>query len=926
MMASKVTSDGSMISPQSQIPEKLLTKCAHSLDTEQNPKSTVGLLKSDSPSTLEKVSDTVEILASFESPFETARFPSCLPQPVMPIVHHPAPQSAEPKMGVNLIQYPAHISNELPKGLSLQTDGHFTKSLFSQPGSHSLSCSSSACSEVPSLMSSQRSSQDLTMRSPSTDGFTVQPVSPLKNNCGDAGILPDFTQLDSQLSAALKMKDYSLPKPESAAQPSRIAVKQAGKSREREVSDRKRRNSGTQNAPVKHIRIEPNIQQAIPIQPARVPLTTRRIAKKPEKIKNIEPKRKQADAGKAPMVASQADPHSASQPAGQTTSQSVQPSSGQLHPPLVSPMHVSYDQSMHPVHLPLPHMFHHPPFPYTLQNPLMIQQHPLHQIHPSLPQSVWPSNQQLSSGVAPSVQMQLMLPRPGPGVQVSPSQHLPASSLPSLPSVHPPNGSAANSQAPSQFTQSIPTPLTAPPHTSRGYPQILAPSEPAQQEGPRLAPFQSYPDCNSSDHSRSPSLSPPPQKSTFIGSSDCGDIDNQGKTRDPWDLEVVGSTWQPGFTQDIKMRTKTGCLTCRRRRVKCDEKRPHCRNCLKSERVCLGYDTVFTRARNKRIEDLSSKRRACRNSWKMRISALLEAGHAEAEEDDADCFGTRPVVVRSWLRLVELFRDHVARDLDLLLGTDFLLLTAHRGANHLSLQNGSLMPMASELEAMRQIMVVVFPAVESSSLNILDANLPLEKLKTSDGYYVMQAIVESLSPDFRDHLAVPMRVTKRQQHDQPELMETWFMRLTLLGKLLHPQKGRFFPFSWKHRYTLFEMASQVLKAAEEDDTSLTNAVWNAVATILDLEKTHLSETVQYPPPTGFGEAEQVLIAKSQEAALKFRQIADKGDARGVLALLALSRGGCEMAQQALSSLQTLRGLGLALSEIPMLSTAQISNN
>lgn len=367
------------------------------------------------------------------------------------------------------------------------------------------------------------------------------------------------------------------------------------------------------------------------------------------------------------------------------------------------------------------------------------------------------------------------------------------------------------------------------------------------------------------------------------------------------------------------MRTKTGCLTCRRRRVKCDEKRPHCRNCLKSERVCLGYDTVFTRARNKRIEDLSSKRRACRNSWKMRISALLEAGHTESEDDDTSCFGTRPVVVRTWLRLVELFRDHVARDLDLLLGTDFLLVTAHRGANHLSSHNGSLISMASELEAMRQIMVVVFPTVESSTLNILDANLPLEKLKTSDGYYVMQAIVESLSPDFRDHLAVPTRVTKRQQHDQPELMETWFMRLTLLGKLLHPQKGRFFPFSWKHRYTLYEMASQVLKAADEDDTSFTTAVWHAVGILIDLESKHPAETTHYSPPTALGEAEQVLMAKSQEAALKLRQIADKGDARGVLALLALSRGGCEMAQQAMTSLQTLRGLALALSEIPMLS-------
>lgn len=53
-----------------------------------------------------------------------------------------------------------------------------------------------------------------------------------------------------------------------------------------------------------------------------------------------------------------------------------------------------------------------------------------------------------------------------------------------------------------------------------------------------------------------------------------------------------------------KRRTKTGCLSkyekmstefsnvsvaCRRRRIKCDETKPFCRNCIKSKRECLGY-------------------------------------------------------------------------------------------------------------------------------------------------------------------------------------------------------------------------------------------------------------------------------------------------------------------------------------------------
>ncbi|KAL9604512.1 MAG: hypothetical protein Q9219_000477 [cf. Caloplaca sp. 3 TL-2023] len=45
--------------------------------------------------------------------------------------------------------------------------------------------------------------------------------------------------------------------------------------------------------------------------------------------------------------------------------------------------------------------------------------------------------------------------------------------------------------------------------------------------------------------------------------------------------------------KEIKRRTKTGCLTCRKRRIKCDEHHPQCKNCQKSKRECLGYDPIF---------------------------------------------------------------------------------------------------------------------------------------------------------------------------------------------------------------------------------------------------------------------------------------------------------------------------------------------
>ncbi|KAK0391065.1 hypothetical protein NLU13_0567 [Sarocladium strictum] len=40
---------------------------------------------------------------------------------------------------------------------------------------------------------------------------------------------------------------------------------------------------------------------------------------------------------------------------------------------------------------------------------------------------------------------------------------------------------------------------------------------------------------------------------------------------------------------NIRKRTKTGCITCRKRRIKCDEQHPECRNCIKSKRTCEGY-------------------------------------------------------------------------------------------------------------------------------------------------------------------------------------------------------------------------------------------------------------------------------------------------------------------------------------------------
>lgn len=42
-----------------------------------------------------------------------------------------------------------------------------------------------------------------------------------------------------------------------------------------------------------------------------------------------------------------------------------------------------------------------------------------------------------------------------------------------------------------------------------------------------------------------------------------------------------------------RQRTFTGCRTCRRRRVKCDERKPTCRYCERLKLECEGYDALL---------------------------------------------------------------------------------------------------------------------------------------------------------------------------------------------------------------------------------------------------------------------------------------------------------------------------------------------
>ena len=85
---------------------------------------------------------------------------------------------------------------------------------------------------------------------------------------------------------------------------------------------------------------------------------------------------------------------------------------------------------------------------------------------------------------------------------------------------------------------------------------------------------------------------PPPYPQSYFGAPHFQD--NTTKIWGAPPLHVLGSFDENNALINrrriIKRRTRTGCLTCRKRRIKCDERKPHCFNCERSKKVCLGYE------------------------------------------------------------------------------------------------------------------------------------------------------------------------------------------------------------------------------------------------------------------------------------------------------------------------------------------------
>ncbi|KAF2493017.1 hypothetical protein BU16DRAFT_424028, partial [Lophium mytilinum] len=74
-----------------------------------------------------------------------------------------------------------------------------------------------------------------------------------------------------------------------------------------------------------------------------------------------------------------------------------------------------------------------------------------------------------------------------------------------------------------------------------------------------------------------------------------------------------------------KTKVKTGCITCRIRRVKCDEDKPDCKRCTSTGRKCDGYEPPKAQK-----QDSQAVVRAARPPKSTRLSTSLLPGYARS--------------------------------------------------------------------------------------------------------------------------------------------------------------------------------------------------------------------------------------------------------------------------------------------------------
>lgn len=186
---------------------------------------------------------------------------------------------------------------------------------------------------------------------------------------------------------------------------------------------------------------------------------------------------------------------------------------------------------------------------------------------------------------------------PSPPYQYASLPHLAAQQSPAMRQTPTSYPATASFPSPSMSTYFPPQQASQP--TSRGSPY-------SQPSSINLPPIRLNPPAPPVPHDGSPLLGsplPPSMHNYFSHPLPPPAVSNSHITSSPihqplrYPLPSVGNPERimsgGRHKKEIKRRTKTGCLTCRKRRIKCDEGHPTCKNCQKSKRECLGYDPIF---------------------------------------------------------------------------------------------------------------------------------------------------------------------------------------------------------------------------------------------------------------------------------------------------------------------------------------------
>lgn len=103
------------------------------------------------------------------------------------------------------------------------------------------------------------------------------------------------------------------------------------------------------------------------------------------------------------------------------------------------------------------------------------------------------------------------------------------------------------------------------------------------------------------------------------------------------------------LSKTAKGRSKTGCITCRRRKKKCDETKPQCHNCQKNAVVCEGYPPkeVWKSGRERALEEQA---RASKTPL-MELPVLVDGIESEIDRHFLDHFN------HTVSRILTLFTD-----------------------------------------------------------------------------------------------------------------------------------------------------------------------------------------------------------------------------------------------------------------------------